>query len=110
MAESVEILTQIRKVIFEKFNNPDERFTNDDVFAILRTGEMIDKSLTIDDMTPHFEKLCDSGMMRNIAQNFTTQWFKLFDPLEETLCASCNRQNLISKSEDRLCLYCSKSI
>lgn len=107
---AVTIPMQIRRVIFEKYNDPDNRFTNDDVFAVLQKGGTIDKSLTIDDMGAHFDVLCNSGMMRNIAQNFTTQWFKLFDPLEEIKCTSCDFQNILSKSEDRACLYCKKPI
>ena len=40
---------------------------------------MIDPTMTIDDMEVYFKELCDSELLRNIAQNFTTQWFKLFE-------------------------------
>ena len=105
-----DISNQIRKIIFEKYNDPDTRFTNDEVFAVLQQNNLVDKSLIIDDMEPHFEDLCSSGMMRNIAQNFTTQWFKLFEPLEEKKCSSCGMQNFLSKSEESNCLYCQKPI
>lgn len=98
-----DIQLQIRKVIFEKYNDPDIRFTNDEVFAILQKDGAIDKSLTIDDMEQHFTSLCDAGMMRNIAQNFTTQWFKIFEPLEKLNCQSCHTEIYVSKSEDRIC-------
>lgn len=98
-----DLLLQIRKTIFEKFNNPDTRFTNDEVFAELQKNDNIDKSLVIDDMEQYFSVLCDAGLMRNIAQNFTTQWFKLFDPLEKITCPSCNAEIHINKSEEKNC-------
>lgn len=104
------IPVQIRKVIFEKYNDPDTRFTNDEVFAALQKSGAVGQSATIDDMEVHFAGLCDLGIMRNIAQNFTTQWFKLFEPLEEIKCGSCGAQSHLSKSEERKCLFCNASI
>lgn len=98
-----EISLAIRKTIFEKFNNADERFTNDDVFAELQKNGKIDKSLTIDDMEQHFTELCDAGIMRNIGQNFTTQWFKLFDPLVQITCTTCHNEIPVNKSEEKNC-------
>lgn len=110
MSESKTIPLQIRKIIFEKYNNDDVRFTNDEIFEFLQKNGTIAKSLTIDDVEQHFAELCNSGVMRNIAQNFTTQWFKLFEPLEEFKCASCQRQSYINKSDERSCPSCGKSI
>jgi hypothetical protein len=98
-----DIPLQIRKVIFEKYNDPDLRFTNDEVFDILQKDGIVDKSVTIDDMEQHFTALCDAGVMRNIAQNFTTQWFKLFEPLEKINCHACRVEAYLGKSEDRVC-------
>ncbi|MEM3064412.1 MAG: hypothetical protein QW177_03470 [Candidatus Nitrosotenuis sp.] len=98
-----DIPLQIRKVIFEKYNDPDVRFTNDEIFSILQKDGIIDNSITIDDMEQHFTALCDAGVMRNIAQNFTTQWFKLFEPLEKINCPACNVEVYLGKSEDRIC-------
>ena len=83
----IPITNNIRKVIFE----------------ILKKNDMIDQSLTIDDMEAHFKELCDSELLRNIAQNFTTQWFKLFEPLEKIQCGSCEKENYITQSESRKC-------
>jgi hypothetical protein len=105
-----EISQKIRKVIFEKYNDPNLRFTNDEVFVELQKNGIIDKSLTIDDMEKHFDDLCDSGMMRNIAQNFTTQWFKLFDTLEKFQCQSCQGQSYICRSEETVCPACGVAI
>jgi len=101
---------QIRKIIFEKYNNSDVRFTNDEIFAVLQQNGTIDKSITIDDVEQHFAELCSSGVMRNIAQNFTTQWFKLFEPLGEFKCSSCQNQSYINKSDEQSCPNCKASI
>jgi hypothetical protein len=101
---------QIRKIIFEQYNNPDVRFTNDEVFAILQKSGAIDKSITIDDLESHFTELCNAGVMRNIAQNFTTQWFKLFDTLGSTKCSSCQNEIYINKSEEKNCPNCNSPI
>ena len=103
MSNLVPVQTQIRKIIFEKFNDPELRFTNDEIFDIIKTRGDIDKSSSIDDMEPYFKEICDSGLVRNIAQNFTTQWFKLFDNIEKLECKSCNQEVFLGKSENRIC-------
>ena len=100
---SIPITNQIRKIIFEKFNDPELRFTNDEIFEIIRNNDDLDKSWTIDNMEKYFQAICDSGMVRNIAQNFTTVWFKLFDSVEKIRCKSCNQEIYLGKSEARIC-------
>ncbi len=97
------ISIQIRKIIFEKFNDTETRFTNDEIFEIIKKNRDIDNSYTIDDMEPYFNGICRSGLARNIAQNFTTLWFKLFTPLEKLLCNSCNFDIYLGRSEERVC-------
>ena len=101
--DKVSIITNIRKVIFENFNDIDLRFNNDQIFEILKQHEMIDQSLTIDAMEVHFKELCDTEILRNIAQNFTTQWFKLFELFEKIQCKSCKNENYLTSSEKRIC-------
>ena len=101
--DNIPITTSIRKVIFENFNDNDLRFNNDQIFEILKKDQMIDSSLTIDDMEVYFKELCDTELLRNIAQNFTTQWFKLFEPLEKIQCNSCKKESYITQSENRTC-------
>ena len=36
------------------------------------------------------KKLKNDGLVRCIAQNFTTQWFKIFNDVEKITCNSCN--------------------
>ena len=73
---STPIELQIRKIIFEKFNDVDTKFTNDEIFELLKSEGDIDPSWIIDDTESLFHDLCDSGLVRNIAQNFTTIFLK----------------------------------
>jgi len=41
--------------------------------------------------------------VRNIAQNFTTIFLKLFDPIEKFHCDSCNHDVYLGTSEERIC-------
>ena len=63
----------------------------------------IDPSWIIDDIEPFFNEICESGLVRNIAQNFTTIWLKLFDPIEKVHCSSCNRDIYLGTSEEKKC-------
>ena len=102
-APLVPLQLQIRKTIFEKFNDVNIRFTNDEIFEIIKKNGDIDKSWTIDNMEKYFKEICDTGLVRNIAQNFTTQWYRLFDPMEKTRCSSSNQEICLGKSEERIC-------
>ena len=101
--DNIPITTSIRKVIFENYNDVDLKFTNDQVFEILKQNEKIDPSLTINDMEVYFKELCDAEILRNIGQNFNTQWFKLFEPIEKIQCSSCKKESYIISSENRIC-------
>lgn len=98
-----KIQDQIRKIIFEKFNDTELRFSNDEIFEIIKNNGDVDKSWTINDMEKYFQEICDSGLVRNIAQNFTTIWFKLFDSVEKIQCKSCNQEIYLGKTEARIC-------
>ena len=106
---STQILLGIRKIVFDKFNDITIRFTNDEIFEVLKIQNSA-ISLTIDDMKPFFDKLHKDGFLRPIAQNFTTQWFKLFGEVEKTKCDSCNNEIHIGKLEERICPSCKISI
>ena len=100
---NIPITTSIRKVIFENFNDVDLRFNNDQIFEILKQNENIDTSLTINDMEVYFKELCDAEILRNIGQNFNTQWFKLFEQIEKIQCNSCKKESYITTSENSIC-------
>ncbi len=99
----IPVTIDIRKVIFENFNDLDLRFNNDQIFEILKQNKNIDQSLTIDDMEIYFKEFCDAELLRNIAQNFTTQWFKLFELFEKIECKSCKNENYLASSEKKIC-------
>lgn len=100
---TVPIVLQIRKIIFEKYNDVETKFTNDDIFEIIKTNGDLDPSWIIDDTESIFNELCDSGLARNIAQNLTTMYLKLFDPLVVIHCDTCNNDVHLGLSEDRTC-------
>jgi len=100
--QSALLPIQIRKIIFEKFNDTNLRFTNDEIFELLQKNG-IDSSITIDDMEQYFNQLHNDGLIRQIAQSFTTQWYKLFDVVEKIKCNSCNQEIYLGKLEPRIC-------
>lgn len=97
------IQLQIRKIIFEKYNNVDTKFTNDEIFETIKLGGDVDPSWIIDDLEPYINEICNSGLTRNIAQNFTTIWLKLFDPIKKSHCNSCNQDIYLGESEKQEC-------
>ncbi len=81
----------------------DLRFTNDEIFELLQsTG--LDSTITIDDMEPYFKQLHNEGLIRQIAQNFTTKWYKIFEVVEKLKCKSCNQEIFLGKLEPRVCI------
>ncbi len=99
---SAALPLQIRKIIFEKFNDTNLRFTNDEIFELLRNNGL-DSSLTIDDLEQYFNQLREGGLIRQIAQNFTTNHYKLFDVVEKIKCNSCDQEIYLGKMEPRVC-------
>jgi hypothetical protein len=100
---SIPIQLQIRKIIFEKYNDVDVKFTNDEIFETIKKGGDFDSSWIIDDLEPYINEICDSGLTRNIAQNFTTIWLKLFDPVKKHCCKTCNQDIYLGESEKQEC-------
>jgi hypothetical protein len=96
-------ILQIRKIIFETFNEIDLRFSNDEIYELLKKNEFFDQSQTIDDLESDFKKIEDNGLIRCIAQNFTTQWFKIFNHVEKIKCNSCNSDIYLGREESRVC-------
>jgi len=97
------IQLQIRKIIFEDHNSADEKFTNDEIFEKIKKNGDLDPSWIVDDIESYFKEICDSGLARNIAQNFTTIWLKLFDPIEKRHCNACNLDVYLGVSEKQIC-------
>ena len=47
---SVPIQLQIRKIIFEKYNDVDSKFTNDEIFEVIKQNGDFDSLWLIDDL------------------------------------------------------------
>ena len=61
------------------------------------------KTITIDDLESQFVKIEDDGLVRCIAQNFTTKWFKLYEKMEQLNCSSCNDVVFLGNDESKIC-------
>ena len=94
---------QIRKIVFDNFNDLDIRFNNDQILEFLKKSDAFDQSITVDNLEDEFKKIEDDGFVRCIAQNFTTKWFKLYDDIEKIHCSSCNSDVYLGKDESRFC-------
>jgi hypothetical protein len=77
----------IRKIIFDNFNNTDVRFSNDKILGYLNQIEKYSSMemdvLDIEDVLLEMEK---SGLLRPIAQNFNTRYYRLWGVMEQTRC------------------------
>ena len=94
---------QIRRIIFDNFNDLDIRFNNDQILEFLKKSDGFDQTITVDNLEDEFKKIEDDGFVRCIAQNFTTKWFKLYDDIEKIHCSSCNSDVYLGKDESRIC-------
>ena len=97
------ILLEIRKIIFDNFNDLDIRFNNDQILEFLKKSNNFDQSITVNDLESEFKKIENDGLIRCIAQNFITRWFKLYDNVEKLNCNSCKNDIFLGKNEPRIC-------
>lgn len=102
----------IRRIIFENFNDTDLRFSNDDILAYLNKAEKY-KGLQLDVLD--FEDLLldmeTSGMLRPIAQNFNTRYYRLWDYVKQGTCTACGKETYFVPSEEKkICPHCSAII
>ncbi len=109
-APRIPVSLQVRRVIFENYNDEDGRFNSDDVFEHLRRGGDIDPGWSVADLEPAINELCEAGAARNIAQNLATIWLKLFEKLERAHCGSCGNDAFLGRSEDRACPGCKSAL
>ena len=97
----------IRKAIFDNFNDTDTRFSNDDILGYLKQLDrykMLDDVLVLEEQLLKMEK---SGLLRPIAQNFNTRYYRLWDILEPKTCKLCNFVTYFAKVEvDAYCPQC----
>lgn len=102
----------IRKIIFENFNNTDVRFSNDDILAFLNeTGRYRSIEMDVLDFEELLLEMESSGMLRPIAQNFNTRYYRLWDTLKPTKCGACGVETYFaSAEEEKVCPHCSARI
>ena len=94
---------QIRRIVFDNFNDLDIRFNNDQILEFLKKTDGFDQSVTIDNLEDEFKKIEDDGFVRCIAQNFTTKWLKLYEKMEQLNCSSCNDVVFLGNDESKIC-------
>lgn len=97
----------IRKIIFDNFNDTDTRFSNDEMLNYLN---QMNQYKTLDDVLDFEDVLLDmekSGMLRPIAQNFNTRYYRLWSPLEPALCKACGFSTYFAPNEEgKACPKC----
>ncbi len=98
----------IRKIIYDNFNNTDVRFSNDEMLGYLNR---MDQYRTLDDVLDFEDVLLDmekSGLLRPIAQNFNTRYYRLWNTLEPASCKACGLSTYFAPSEEgKACPNCS---
>jgi rubrerythrin len=101
----------IRKIIFDNFNDTDVRFSNDEILRYLKQIEKytrLDDALDFEDVLLDMEK---SGMLRPIAQNFNTRYYRLWNMLEPNTCRACNSTTYFAPNEEhKACPICGARI
>jgi len=97
----------IRKIIFDNFNDTDTRFSNDEMLGYLN---QIEKYKTLDDVLDFEDVLVEmekSRTLRPIAQNFNTRYYRLWNTLEAATCKACGLATYFSPAEEcKVCPEC----
>lgn len=97
----------IRKIIFDNFNDTDVRFSNDEILGYLNR---IDKYKELDDVLDFEDALLEmekSGVLRPIAQNFNTRYYRLWNTLEQAACKACDFSTFfVANEEGKVCPQC----
>jgi hypothetical protein len=97
----------IRKIIFDNFNDTDVRFSNDEILGFLNQMgryKALDDVLDFEDVLLGMEK---SGMLRPIAQNFNTRYYRLWNTLEPATCKGCGSSTYFAPNEEgKACPEC----
>jgi|ERR671931_20003 hypothetical protein len=99
--------SDIRKIIFDNFNDTDVRFSNEEILGCLN---QIEKYKTLDDVLDFEDVLLDlekSGMLRPIAQNFNTRYYRLWNTLAPAACKACRSSTYFAPNEEgKACPQC----
>lgn len=101
-------MQDVRKIIYENYNNTDVRFSNDEILAhLLELDTYRGMDLDVLDFEELLLEMETSGMLRPIAQNFNTRYFRLWGPVERTSCKDCGNATFFVPSEEgKICPKC----
>ena len=105
-------MSDIRKIMFENYNDTEIRFSNDDIISFLAGIERY-KSVELDvlDFEDVLLEMERSGLLRPIAQNFNTRYYRLRAPLQSMPCPACRETSFYAAIEDaKVCSGCGSSI
>lgn len=102
----------IRKIIFDNYNDTDVRFSNDEILAHLNEQNSYrEMELDVLDFEDVLLEMEGSGMLRPIAQNFNTRYYRLWGPLEQSSCKACGRPTYFASSEEeKKCPHCNAKL
>ena len=100
----------LRKVLYDNYNDTDVRFSNDDLLEHLNKNEKYRQmELDVLDFEDQLLELEASGLLRAIAQNFNTRYYRIWSPLEQMTCSNCGSESYYSPSEEaKKCPKCGK--
>lgn len=102
----------IRKVIFDNYNDTDVRFSNDEILSHLLELERY-RGIEIDvlDFEAELLEMESSGMLRPIAQNFNTRYYRLWGTVEQSICSACKAPTYFVPAEEaKICPHCTAVI
>lgn len=102
----------IRKIIFDNYNDTDVRFSNDEILEHLNQQDFYRRmGLDVLDFEDVLLELEASRMLRPIAQNFNTRYYRLWEQVEQTNCKECGKTTYFSSAEEgKKCPHCGAGI
>lgn len=91
----------IRKIIFDHFKDTDVRFSNDEILEFLNQSDKY-KPMDLDvlDFEDILLEMENSGILRGIAQNFNTRYYRLWATFNELKCGNCGQVSYHSTVEE----------
>jgi hypothetical protein len=106
-------MSDVRRIIFENFNDTEIRFSNDDIIGLLGAMDRY-KNVELDvlDFEDVLLEMENSGLLRPIAQNFNTRYYRIRAPLQSMSCAACNDTSFYSPDVEssKSCLSCGRAM
>lgn len=102
----------IRKIIFENYNDTDVRFSNDEILEhLLGLDKYRGKELDVLDFEGILLEMETSGMLRPIAQNFNTRYYRLWGQVEQSHCKACGKETFfVPSEEEKICPQCNEKL